>query len=42
MKELAFPLRIILTGTKSSPGIFEILDLLGTEIIKERIEENCF
>ena len=41
MKELAFPLRIILTGTKSSPGIFDILDLLGAEIIKERIEENC-
>ena len=41
MKELALPLRIVLTGTKSSPGIFEILDLLGAEIIKERIEENC-
>ena len=41
MKELALPLRIVLTGTKSSPGIFEILDLLGAEIIKEMIEENC-
>ena len=41
MKELALPLRIVLTGTKSSPGIFEILDLLGAEIIKERIEESC-
>ncbi len=41
MKELAFPLRIILTGSKKSPGIFEILDILGVKIVIERIKEYC-
>ena len=39
MKSLALPLRILLTGTKSSPGIFEILKILGHEIVIKRIKE---
>lgn len=39
MKSLALPLRILLTGTKSSPGIFEILKILGHEIVIERIKK---
>ena len=39
MKSLALPLRILLTGTKSSPGIFEILKILGHKIVIERIKK---
>jgi len=39
MKSLALPLRILLTGTKSSPGIFEILKILGHEIVIKKIKE---
>ena len=37
MKELALPLRIILTGSKASPGIFEVISILGKELSIKRI-----
>ena len=39
MKELGFPLRIILTGSKSSPGIFEILSIIGKKILIKRLRK---
>ena len=39
MKALALPLRIILTGSKVSPGIFEIFLILGKELSIKRIEK---
>ena len=39
MKALALPLRIILTGSKVSPGIFEIFIILGKELSIKRIEK---
>ena len=38
MKQIALPLRIILTGSKASPGIFEVICILGKEIFSKRIE----
>ena len=38
MKQIALPLRIILTGSKASPGIFEVISILGKEIFSKRIE----
>lgn len=37
LKDLAQPLRISLTGSAVSPSIFEVLEFLGVEKIKERI-----
>ena len=37
MKQVALPLRIILTGSKVSPGIFEVICILGKEIFSKRI-----
>jgi glutamyl-tRNA synthetase len=37
MKPVALPLRIILTGSKVSPGIFEVICILGKEIFSKRI-----
>ena len=39
MKALALRLRIILTGSKVSPGIFEIFLILGKELSIKRIEK---
>ena len=38
MKQVALPLRIILTGSKVSPGIFEVICILGKEIFSKRIK----
>ena len=38
MKNLAFPLRLILTGSKNSPGIYQILKILSKELISYRIK----
>lgn len=38
MKQIALPLRIVLTGSKASPGIFEVISILGKEIFSKRIE----
>jgi len=37
LKKIAMPLRILLTGTKVSPGIFEVIELLGREETKKRL-----
>ena len=39
MKEIGIPLRIILTGSKNSPGIIDILMLLGDDASKSRISD---
>ncbi|HOP48706.1 MAG TPA: glutamate--tRNA ligase [Desulfobacteraceae bacterium] len=39
MKELAQPLRVALTGKTVSPGIFEVMEVLGKDIILERINK---
>ncbi|MFX3626222.1 glutamate--tRNA ligase [Campylobacter sp. LH-2024] len=38
LKELAQPIRIALTGTAVSPSIFEVLEFLGVEECKKRME----
>ncbi len=37
--DIIHPLRAILTGSKVSPGIFEVVSLLGQEIVEERISK---
>ncbi|MFH1563697.1 MAG: glutamate--tRNA ligase [Nitrospirota bacterium] len=37
--EIIHPLRAALTGSKVSPGIFEVVSLLGKEIVHERISK---
>ena len=39
IKEIGIPLRIILTGSKNSPGIIDILMLLGDDASKSRITD---
>ncbi|MEW5692676.1 MAG: glutamate--tRNA ligase, partial [Candidatus Hydrogenedentota bacterium] len=36
--ELIHPLRIVLTGSTVSPGIFEVIAHLGKKVVVERIE----
>ncbi|MCX8095248.1 MAG: glutamate--tRNA ligase [Caldisericia bacterium] len=38
LKEIAQPLRYILTGRFASPGLFILMELLGKEIVLKRIE----
>jgi glutamyl-tRNA synthetase len=38
--QLAQPLRAVLTGTSSSPGIFDVLEVLGREEALNRIEDG--
>ncbi|MFA5812126.1 MAG: glutamate--tRNA ligase, partial [bacterium] len=38
MLELAQPLRVALTGTTASPGIYEVLSILGKERVIKRID----
>lgn len=38
LKDLAQPLRIALTGSAVSPSIFEVLEFLGVNVCKKRIE----
>lgn len=38
LKDIAQALRIAITGTSVSPGIFEVLEFLGTKEVKIRIE----
>lgn len=38
LKDIAMPLRIALTGTRVSPGVFEMMELLGSEESLRRIE----
>jgi glutamyl-tRNA synthetase len=39
MKEIAQPLRVALTGTTVSPGLFEVMEVLGKEKTIRRIKE---
>ncbi len=41
MKDLGIPLRIVLTGNKSAPTIFDLIQSLGFEEVKVRIEQIC-
>ncbi|MFY9526466.1 MAG: hypothetical protein WAQ48_05975 [Limnochordia bacterium] len=34
------PLRVALTGTNVSPGIYEVLEILGSERVLQRIERT--
>ena len=38
LKNLAQPLRVAITGTSISPSIFEVIEILGVNEIKLRIE----
>jgi glutamyl-tRNA synthetase len=40
MKKIAQPLRIALTGKTASPGIFEIMEVLGKEKVLERLAKG--
>ena len=40
MGELIQPLRVALTGTNVSPGIYDVLELLGSEKVRSRIERT--
>ena len=39
LKNLAQPLRAAVTGRTSSPGLFEVLDILGREIVIKRVND---
>ena len=41
MKDLGIPLRIVLTGNKSAPAIFDLIQSLGFEEVKYRIDQIC-
>ncbi|MDU5326297.1 MAG: glutamate--tRNA ligase, partial [Campylobacter ureolyticus] len=38
LKDLAQPLRIAITGNSVSPSIFEVLEILGSDEVKQRIK----
>ncbi len=38
LKDVAMPLRYMLTGYKVSPGIFEVIELLGADEVKRRLK----
>jgi glutamyl-tRNA synthetase len=37
LKKVAQPLRVALTGKTASPGIFEVMEVLGKEVVLERL-----
>jgi len=39
LKKIAQPLRVALTGKTASPGIFEVMEVLGKEKVLERIDK---
>jgi len=39
LRKLAQPLRVALTGKTASPGIFEVMEVLGKEKVVERIRK---
>ena len=41
MKDFGIPLRIALTGSKSAPSIFALIQSLGFEEVKLRINQIC-
>jgi glutamyl-tRNA synthetase len=40
LKKVAQPLRVALTGKTASPGIFEVMEVLGKEKVLTRIEKS--
>lgn len=38
LKDIAQPLRVAITGTSVSPGIFEVMEIIGTYELKNRIK----
>ena len=36
---IAQPLRIALIGTSAGPGVFELMELVGTQTVVERLEK---
>ena len=40
LKELFMPLRIIVTGVKATPPLFETMEVLGKEKCRRRIKEG--
>jgi glutamyl/glutaminyl-tRNA synthetase len=38
-KDLVHPLRLITTGMKVGPGLFEVLDALGKDIVTKRVSK---
>lgn len=38
LKDIAQPLRIAITGSSVSPGIFEVMEIIGTDELKNRVE----
>ena len=41
MKDLGIPLRIVLTGNKSAPALFDLVHSLGFDEVKYRIDQIC-
>ena len=41
MKDLGIPLRVALTGSKSAPSIFDLIQSLGFDEVKLRIDQIC-
>ncbi len=41
MKDLGIPLRIVLTGNKTAPAIFDLIQTLGCDEVNFRINEIC-
>ena len=39
LRKIAQPLRVALTGKTASPGIFEVMEVLGKEKVIERIQK---
>ncbi|MBQ9876621.1 MAG: glutamate--tRNA ligase, partial [Campylobacter sp.] len=39
LKDLAQAVRVAITGTSVSPSIFEVIEILGSECVKERISK---
>ncbi len=39
--KIAQPVRVALTGVTASPGLFEIIDILGKDVVIERLQKAC-
>lgn len=39
LKKIAQPLRLALTGKTASPGLFEVMEVLGQQVVLERLEK---
>lgn len=39
--KIAQPVRVALTGVTASPGLFEVIDILGKEVVIRRLQRAC-